>query len=121
MSLFGIIILFRIRKKEYKNTYKRTIWTSALLFFIVYFIIVFDSTCQEIYYKSQLNKFDLDGNGIFNGLEITADFKEAMKLVISDTGRTFAPFTGIVYAGFLSLVVFLSISVFKKLKMIIKK
>jgi hypothetical protein len=48
-------------------------------------------------YQTELDKFDLNNDGFFNGNEINNEQKKAMRNVISDTGRNFAPITAILY------------------------
>ena len=42
-------------------------------------------------YEFELNKYDLDGDGMFSTEEYTPDAQAAMKRLTNDTGRTFAP------------------------------
>ncbi len=58
----------------------------------------------EFYLDYQLNKFDLNNDGMFSGAEVTLEQQTAMLKVVSDTGRTFAPFTGFIFSGLISLV-----------------
>ena len=46
-------------------------------------------------------------DGFFNGEEITSEQKEAMRKVISDTGRNFSFITGLIFSGIISLFVFI--------------
>jgi len=63
------------------------------------------------HYEYELNKYDLDGDGMLSGDEITPDMEKAMHRFTNDTGRTFAPITAMIvsplYNG-LWLVVFSS-------------
>jgi len=69
-----------------------------------YVLLISSVQLTEIHLENELNQFDLDGNGLFSGEEITPEMSEAMKAVTHDTGRTFAPITGLVtcpvYSGF---------------------
>lgn len=71
---------------------------------ICYFCVIFSVWSIDWHYKYELDKFDLDGDGMFSGKELTPEMDEAMKRLTSDTGRTFAPITGVVispiYNGF---------------------
>lgn len=53
-----------------------------------------------------LERFDLNGNGVFNGDEITPEQQQAMKKVTNDTGRALAPFTGAIVSLIYNLGVF---------------
>lgn len=58
----------------------------------------------EVRLDQELAQFDLNGDDGFSGSEITPEMKEAMRKVTHDTGRTFAPLTGLIlcplYSGF---------------------
>ena len=49
-------------------------------------------------YQNELDAFDINKDGFFSGNEINEAQQKAMKNVISDTGRNFAPFTGIIFS-----------------------
>ncbi len=57
----------------------------------------------EYQLQIQLEPFDLDGNGTFNGDEITPELKKLLNAIASDTGRTYAPVTGFIISPIYSL------------------
>ena len=63
----------------------------------------------DIYLAYQLEQYDLDGDGFFTGEEVTPEQELALKKVVSDTGRTFAPLTGFILSLGLSLIVFIAL------------
>jgi len=69
-----------------------------------YFCIIFSVYSIDWHYEYELNKFDLDGDGMLSGAEITPEMNKTMKKLTNDTGRTFAPITGAIispiYNGF---------------------
>ena len=75
-------------------------------FIFVYIFFVLGVYCYEIYLEYRLDSFDLNGDGFFTGEENTPEKEKYMSLVINDTGRTFAPFTGLIFS-FLYAVIFL--------------
>lgn len=64
--------------------------------------------------KKELNSYDLNGDGFFSGKEITSEQKIAMYNVISDTGRNFAPFIGIIYSLIYYLLLIIILVTIKK-------
>ncbi|EIK43143.1 hypothetical protein O59_004247 [Cellvibrio sp. BR] len=82
---------------------------SALL---VYIFIIVSVAYINNKLDNQLAAFDLNGDGIFSGIEITPDQEKAMQEVIADTGRTFAPITGAIFCSIYFLVLWLVLTVF---------
>lgn len=70
---------------------------------VVYAAIIISVNLTEQRLDNELAAFDLNGDGIFSGKEITPESEAAMYRVTADTGRTFAPFTGAIF----SLIYFL--------------
>ena len=54
-------------------------------FLILYLFIVGTAIFENIYYQWDLNRYDLDKDGMFEGAEITDAQNEAMRKIISDT------------------------------------
>ena len=73
---------------------------SIISFIVIYGLYVGASELLDIRLRSELDSFDLNGDGSFSGNEITPDSEAAMKRMGSDTGRTFAPLVGV----FISLI-----------------
>lgn len=75
---------------------------SAFLFscIAVYALLLLRIYLVETRLLAELAAFDLDGDGVFSGPEIHPAQQLAMDRVVQDTGRTFAPFTGAVFAPF---------------------
>lgn len=67
---------------------------------LIYLLYNAQALIKEHYYDLELSKFDLNGDGMFTGAEITVEQEKAMYNVIADTGRTLAPITGIIIAFF---------------------
>ncbi len=74
-----------------------------------YGLLIVSVSLTEIYLENRLDQYDLDGNGTFNGEEITPELQNALKDVSSDTGRTFTFITGLIlcpiHCGFWHLVI----------------
>ncbi len=72
-------------------------------FLTMYVIIVGSVFLYDIYLSYKLSKFDLDGDGIFSGEEITPEQDKYLNLNAHDTGRLFAPITGFIFSLFQSI------------------
>lgn len=57
--------------------------------------------------KLDLNKFDTNKDGLFDDREMTDDQKDAMNRLISDTGRYFSFITGFIFAGAVSIIIYI--------------
>lgn len=106
LSLLILGILLLKRKRLFNAGGWKWFWISVAVFFSIYFLIVSSAAYQGISYQIALQKFDLDGDGFFSGEEITKEQQEAMYRLTSDTGRNLSIFTGLVFSGMISLVVF---------------
>jgi hypothetical protein len=94
VGLSMIVFYYKILKKN------RLFWNSLILFLGLYLLIVGKATYDTIYYQWDLNRYDLNKDGFFNGTEITNSQKEAMKVQTNDTGRNFLFILGFIFAFF---------------------
>ena len=108
----GVILFYRKRLFS-KN---KLFWTSVTVFLVLYLFIVGIATFDAIYYQWDLNRYDLDKDGMFGGEEITPEQNEAMRKLTSDTGRNFSFITGFVFALIISTAVYILGRVILKLK-----
>ena len=76
---------------------------AALSAVLIFTVIVGTAFLYGRHLDRLLAAFDLDGDGIFSGEELSPDQDRALRLVTNDLSRTLAPVTGglvaIVYAG----------------------
>jgi len=110
-SIISILILgivFYNRKRLFKSGKWKWFWISLTVFFAIYLLIVGGATYSDISSELTLRKFDLNGDGFFNGDEITTEQKKAMRNVISDTGRNFSFITGLIFSGIIAFFVFVT-------------
>ncbi len=71
-------------------------WIPFLLSTIIGYVLVIGSVqIRESELRQRLREFDLNNDGVFTSSEITSEQREVMRALTNDTGRTFAPFTGI--------------------------
>lgn len=87
------------------------------VFLAVYLFVVGGATYDDIYYQWDLNRYDLDKDGLFGGEEITEEQKAAMQRLINDVGRNFSFITGFIFAGAIGTMTYL----FERLKILIAK
>ncbi len=77
------------------------------VFLAAYLFVVGNATYNDIYYQWDLNRYDLDKDGIFGGQEITKEQEAAMQRLTNDVGRNFSFVTGFIFALLLSGTVYL--------------
>jgi len=99
------LILFN-RKRLFKRGKWKWFWISITLFFGIYFLIVVAVSYLDISLKLNLQKFDLNKDGSFNGAERTPELKAALHKIAADNGRNFACITGLIFSGIISIFVF---------------
>lgn len=114
VCVVGLLIILFYRKRLFSKN--KLLWASVTVFLVLYLLIVGRATFDAIYYQWDLNRYDLDKDGMFGGIEITDQQNEAMRKLTSDTGRNFSFITGFVFALIISTAVYISGRVILKLK-----
>lgn len=84
--------------RKYYSKRLNNVSVSAISAVVLYIFILVSVAYIEHKLDAELAAFDLNGDGVFTGNEITPDQEKAMYRVIADTGRTFAPFTGAIFS-----------------------
>ncbi|WP_246286342.1 hypothetical protein [Winogradskyella ludwigii] len=84
---------------------------------MIYLILVGGAAYSDISSKLALQQFDLNGDGFFNGNEITSEQKTAMTNVISDTSSTLVIFTGLIFSGMISVLIFITGKIYEYIKL----
>ncbi|WP_117879350.1 hypothetical protein [Aureibaculum luteum] len=105
ISILILGIIFVKRKRIFGNGKLKLFWISLTVFFLFYLLIVGGATYSNIYAQWNLNKFDLNKDGFFSGIEITLEQNEAMRNLTSDTGRNFSLITGLIFSGIIAFFV----------------
>jgi len=119
ISLILFLLIIALWKKIFSRSKKKSVWVSILFFLIIYTIIVGSATFEDIYCQLDLNKYDLNMDGVFSGNEINTYQQAAYERLINDLGRNFTVFTGLIFSGVISLFVFIigtGIEKYRKLK-----
>ncbi|RPG35681.1 MAG: hypothetical protein CBB72_005250 [Muricauda sp. TMED12] len=121
ISILILVFMVIHRRKLFKTGKWKWFWISAAVFFGVYLLIVGEAAYFDISYNQDLQKFDTNGDGFFTANEISPEQKEAMQKVVSDTGRNFAVFTGLIFSGVLALLVFTGGNILEFIKLKARK
>ena len=109
--VFVLALVFRNRHAKKPLTNNRIALLAGLCLYVSLMITVLVTAYML---KSELNSFDLDGDGSFSGIEVTPAQREVMFKVISDTGRNLAPVTGLVYSTIFYVLVLVLLTVFNR-------
>ena len=110
------LFIFYINNLRLKGKFKLSINKIALFSsLLTYIIIVASASYLNLKYQSELDAFDLNKDGLFSGNEINEEQQKAMRKVISDTGRNFAPFTGILISMIYYIILLLTLSLINKM------
>ncbi|WP_047247485.1 hypothetical protein [Maribacter thermophilus] len=108
IGFLGICLLILFKKRFWTKIYQKSFWLSAIMFFALYTIIVGWAAYEDIWLQIELNKYDLNGNLLFDGDECTNEHcKELMRKIVNDIGRNLSVFTGGVKALAIALPVLL--------------
>ena len=116
ISLIAIMIIISKRKILFSTNKRKRIWISISVFCVVYTLIVGIAMLNDISCQLELNRFDLNNDGIFSGTEITKEQGKAMSRLINDTGRNFSFITGLIFSLIISTPFYWIVLFFEKLK-----
>ena len=89
----------------------KNVSVSAISSVCLYVFILISVAYIEQKLDTELAAYDLNADGFFSGSEITPEQEKAMYRVTADTGRTFAPFTGVVFSAIYFLITWLTFSI----------
>lgn len=110
------LFIFYLNRLRLKGNSKLSINKIALFSSLLTYITTVASTSYlNLKYQSELDAFDLNKDGLFSGNEINEEQQKAMRKVISDTGRNFAPFTGILISMIYYIILLLTLSLINKM------
>lgn len=112
ICVIGLGILFFYRKKFFQKN--KVFWISVTVFFVLYLLIVASATYDDIYYQCNLNRYDLNKDGIFSGQDITKEQEAAMQRLTNDVGRNFSFIIGFIFALIISSIVYIIGLLFSK-------
>ena len=113
ISIIIIVVIILRFDKPFKNRHHKWGWSCAILFFIIYGLIVGYSTIEDINRQVESNKYDLNKDGIFTENEITKDQEYAYFKLTNDTGLNLSPITGLFFSLIVTAPIFL-VTFFRK-------
>lgn len=115
-SVFCIVgLLTIILRRRILFARNKLLWTSITIFLCLYLLVVGTATFDSIYYQWDLNRYDLDKDGMFGGKELTYEQNEAMRKLTNDTGRNFSFITGFIFAFVISTTVYICGVIIKRI------
>jgi hypothetical protein len=105
ISVLALLTIVIFKKRLFSRD--KWLWTSLTVFVVVYLFIVGSAMYDDIYYQWDLNRYDLDKDGLFGGEEITKDQEAAMQRLTNDVGRNFSFITGFIFASIVAGAVYI--------------
>lgn len=98
IQIILFILTFVLKSKGKITVGKKKLLLALMQIFVFYVSVLVEVSIYDYQLEKQLYSFDLNGDGVFSGSEITPEQEEAMINFINDTGRTFAPITGAIFS-----------------------
>ena len=89
---------------------KRKVCSVITSIVLVYVVLLLQVHFIDARLEKELYAFDLNGDGVFSGIEINPDQEAAMSSLVNDTGRALAPITGAIFSVLYSFAAFILIS-----------
>ncbi|MEO5776282.1 MAG: hypothetical protein ABIQ27_05220 [Flavobacterium sp.] len=102
ISVIGLVRIVVNRKSLFAKN--KLLWKSIMLFLVLYLLITGKAAFEDIYYQFDLNRYDLDKDGTFGGIERTKEQEEAMFRLTNDVGRNFSFITGFIFSTLISSI-----------------
>lgn len=107
IGIVALVIIFLKRKILLNDQKRKYFWISIAIFFAVYIIIVGGATISDLYCQWDLNRYDLDKDGIFSGAELSEEQDAAMSRLTNDIGRNFSFVIGLIFSAFISIPIYI--------------
>tara|TARA_R110002073_G_scaffold40547_5_gene115024 strand:+ start:132061 stop:132378 length:318 start_codon:yes stop_codon:yes gene_type:complete len=92
--------------------YKKSI--AIIVSLAIYFILTYAVHQQQIAFENELQKLDLNQDGIYTDNEVSPEQKEVIEKVQNSTSDTMAPYTLIPFAAFCGLFTFFGLKMIEK-------
>lgn len=103
VSLLFLTVIRIIRRRYYACRDTPFLLKFLRRLVVTYLLLIVVVHCHEVYILYDLRSYDINHDGIISDIEITEQYKQALKRYIMDTARTFAPITGIFYSFILTI------------------
>jgi hypothetical protein len=98
IQIILFILTFVLKSKGKITVGKKKLLLALMQIFVFYVSVLVEVSIYDYQLEKQLYSFDLNGDGVFSGSEITPEQEEAMIKFVGDTGRTFAPITCAIFS-----------------------
>lgn len=117
LSIISLIAVIYNRQRIILKT-RKDLFTTIIVFISIYLLIVGSTLIADLYYKWDLNQYDLNNNGFFESTnnEINDNQKAALQKVSNDTARNFAFVTGLILSFIISFLLYVVLFVISKIK-----
>ena len=110
------LILLAIWNKRIRLSRGQIFFISTLIFVFTYLYFVGTALFEDMYCQWDVNKYDLNQDGIFSGTEIDPYQEAAMGRLTNDTGRNLSVVIGLIFALATSLMFYGTIWTYKRLR-----
>ncbi len=104
LSVAGLGLIAWKRKKLFKQN--SILWCAVVVFLSVYALVVGMATYQDIWLQCEVNRLDINGDGLFSSSEMTPEVQELLRKQTSDIGRNFSFVRGWVVAFIFAAMVY---------------
>ncbi|WP_188500723.1 hypothetical protein [Pontibacter amylolyticus] len=111
-----LYLIFIRRKKLFSNSKKRSLWITATILIAFYGLIVGGATFEDVYAQWDVNRYDLNSDGLFSSDEVTEEQEAAMFRLTSDVGRNLSVLTGLISTAVLALPIYILVRLIVKIK-----
>lgn len=116
LPLFALpVVIFVFNKWGLKNRLQPH-WLMLINFAVTYLVILVGAWIIQYNQESYLNTFDLNGDGVFSGAEITPEQQAAAHELERTSARTLAPAIGFIFAFFYSAIFYCVLLVISSIK-----
>jgi hypothetical protein len=110
------LTLLLILRKRIKVKRGQLFYISTLIFVLIYLYIVGTALLEDMYCQWDVNKYDLNQDGIFTPNEIDSYQEAAMKRLTNDTGRNLSVITGLIFSFIVSSMVYGTVWTYRKIR-----
>ncbi|HUW06344.1 MAG TPA: hypothetical protein VMW01_08775 [Williamwhitmania sp.] len=115
-----LVLIIATYKWTFKSTFRK-FWISFSQFLIIYTLIVGSAASTEIKIKKDLEKYELNNEGLYSEKEAAVLYEATMDRLINDVGRNFTVFTGLFISGIFSLITYFVLWGYDKYKRLKKE
>jgi hypothetical protein len=105
LSVVGLGLIVWKRKRLFGQ--KSVFWRAVVVFLSVYALIVGRAAYEDIWIQCEVNRLDLNHDGLFSSSEMTPEVQELLRMQTSDVGRNFSFVSGWVVAFVLAAMVYM--------------